>query len=131
MKIGLLYVIFAAIATISNLATQEISYQLYTESFRLAVSIFFGTLVGLIVKYILDKKYIFKYQTAAEESDFKVFLLYSCMGLATTVIFWVTEFAFDYWFETKFMRYVGAVIGLSVGYIVKYSLDKKYVFVER
>jgi putative flippase GtrA len=53
------------------------------------------------------------------------------MGVVTTVLFWVTEYTFDLWFETKTMRYVGAVIGLGIGYLTKYYLDKKYVFVER
>jgi len=26
------------------------------------------------------------------------------------------------------MRYVGGVIGLAIGYYVKYQLDKRYVF---
>ena len=28
----------------------------------------------------------------------------------------------------KFARELGALIGLSIGYIIKYQLDKKYVF---
>ena len=42
------------------------------------------------------------------------------MGLATTVIFWG--------FETKEMRYLGGIIGLAIGYLTKYHLDKRYVF---
>lgn len=51
------------------------------------------------------------------------------MGLVTTLLFWITEYTFDLWFATKTMRYVGAVIGLSIGYVAKYQLDKKYVFI--
>jgi putative flippase GtrA len=50
------------------------------------------------------------------------------MGLATTAIFWSVEFGFDRIFGTAHMRYVGAVIGLAIGYIVKYYLDKRFVF---
>ena len=32
-------------------------------------------------------------------------------------------------FASDLMRYVGGVIGLSIGLYVKYQLDKKYVFV--
>lgn len=131
MKISLLYVIFAAIATIVNLVTQEIIFQLYIGAFQLGVSIFMGTLTGLAVKYALDKKYIFNYQVDSKSKDSQTFFLYSMMGIVTTVIFWVTEFAFDAWFATKTMRYVGAVIGLSIGYLTKYQLDKKFVFIER
>jgi len=114
-----------------NLVTQEIMCQLYTGPFQLGVGIFMGSLTGLVVKYTLDKKYIFNYQAESKSKDSQMFFLYSIMGIVTTVIFWVTEFAFDAWFATKAMRYVGAVIGLSIGYITKYQLDKKFVFIER
>ena len=50
------------------------------------------------------------------------------MGLGTTAIFWGFEFSFDYLFDLKEMRYFGAVMGLSIGYYLKYKLDKKFVF---
>lgn len=131
MKLGVLYVIFACIATIVNLATQEITSQVYPFAYPLVASIFAGTITGLITKYVLDKKYIFNYQTENQSKNFQTFLLYSSMSVVTTIIFWTTEYAFDAYFGTKTMRYVGAVLGLSVGYITKYQLDKKYVFIER
>jgi putative flippase GtrA len=131
MKRGILYVIFAAIATVVNLVTQEVTFQLYTSNFQFGISIFTGTLTGLVVKYVLDKKYIFNYQLESKSKDSKIFFLYCVMSIFTTVIFWITEFAFDAWFETKTMRYVGAIVGLSVGYLTKYRLDKKFVFIER
>lgn len=131
MKLGVLYVIFACIATIANLATQEITINLYPFAYPLIVSIIAGTLIGLITKYFLDKRYIFSYQTENHSKDFQTFVLYSSMSIITTLIFWISEFAFDAYFGTKFMRYVGAVLGLSIGYITKYQLDRKYVFIER
>jgi hypothetical protein len=50
------------------------------------------------------------------------------MGLATIVIFWGFEFGFNHIFATKEMRYLGGVIGLAIGYLAKYHLDKRYVF---
>lgn len=131
MKIGILYIIFALIATIVNLVAQEVTSRLVIEQYELIFSIASGTLCGLLVKYVLDKKYIFQFNVNSQAQDVKTFLLYSTMGLVTTLIFWLTEFAFDAWFDTKHMRYTGAVIGLSIGYITKYQLDKKFVFVER
>ncbi len=50
------------------------------------------------------------------------------MGALTTLIFLAFEFAFHYAFETRPMRYLGAVIGLAIGYTSKYHLDKRFVF---
>ena len=50
------------------------------------------------------------------------------MGLATTVVFWGTEAVFHFLFDSDAMRYVGGAIGLSIGYLIKYQLDARYVF---
>ncbi|PKH05242.1 GtrA family protein [Moritella sp. Urea-trap-13] len=126
-----LYVIFAFLATIVNLLAQEITSHLLPHKYELAMSMLIGTLVGLVVKYLLDKKYIFEFTAETQKKNLIAFFFYSLMGVATTLIFWVTEYTFDMWFETKTMRYAGAIIGLSIGYITKYHLDKKYVFIER
>ena len=51
------------------------------------------------------------------------------MGIFTTIIFWGTEIAFDVIFKSAGAKYIGAIIGLGIGYIIKYFLDKKYVFI--
>ena len=56
-------------------------------------------------------------------------MLYSCMGVFTTVIFWGTETGFNAVFESSNAKYIGAVIGLTIGYIMKYFLDRKFVFI--
>ena len=90
---------------------------------------FFGTLAGLVAKYILDKKFIFYHIPTNKKDDAKKFTLYSLMGVFTTSIFWGTEIAFDTFSQGPNSKYLGAVIGLSIGYIIKYFLDKKYVFI--
>ena len=50
------------------------------------------------------------------------------MGILTTMIFWGFELGFHYFFQTKEMRYLGGILGLMIGYICKYHLDKHYVF---
>lgn len=128
MKIALMYTIFAIFATVANIASQDLSTRLYQGPFAITLSIFVGTGVGLILKYWLDKRYIFQYQTISIQHGSKTFYLYTVMGLITTVIFWGFEFAFDAVYQTKEMRYLGGIIGLAIGYYVKYQLDKKYVF---
>lgn len=128
IKVALLYSLFAIVAIFINILAQDISNHLYTGLFSTFVSIIVGTAAGLVVKYILDKKYIFKYKAENVKQDGKVFILYTAMGIVTTVIFWGFEFGFDAIFHTKQMRYVGGIIGLIIGYVCKYYLDKRFVF---
>ncbi|MEA2071990.1 MAG: GtrA family protein [Campylobacterota bacterium] len=122
------YVIFAIISTLVNLAFQYLSFLVYSGFLSLYVAMFMGTLAGLILKYILDKKYIFFHETKSKKDDGKKFFLYSLMGVFTTFIFWGFEIGFDYFLAFENAKYLGAVVGLSIGYIVKYNLDKKFVF---
>jgi putative flippase GtrA len=63
-----------------------------------------------------------------KKEDSQKFILYSIMGVFTTLIFWGFEIGFDYIFDSEIAKYIGAIIGLSIGYITKYFLDKKFVF---
>lgn len=128
MGIAMAYTVFAVLAMAVNILVQEISLFVYGLSYALYVSILAGTLAGLLVKYILDKRYIFNYQPYSTFDNGRTFLLYSLMGAGTTIVFWGFELSFDYVFESKVMRYTGAVIGLTVGYYLKYHLDKRFVF---
>jgi putative flippase GtrA len=123
------YAFLALLAMAANILTQMLSMQCYRGQFAVTVSIVVGTGVGLVLKYALDKRYIFRFKTRDLGHDGALLLLYSTMGLATTVIFWGTEFAFQHIFETDAMRYAGGALGLSIGYVVKYQLDKRFVFV--
>ena len=128
IRLATLYTAFAIVATFFNILAQDIFSYIYSGPFYILVSIIIGTGVGLVIKYVLDKKYIFKYKTQNAQHDGKVFMLYTVMGIFTTIIFWGFEFGFYAIFETKEMRYVGGVIGLMIGYICKYYLDKRFVF---
>lgn len=119
---------FALIAIAANIGGQEIALQLYDEGAAVAVSVIVGTLVGLVVKYVLDKRYIFHFRANTHLQNTKTFVLYSITGIGTTAIFWGFEFGFQYLFETKEMRYLGGILGLLIGYFSKYQLDSRYVF---
>jgi len=129
MKIALNYTIFAILATIANIGSQMLSMHFYDGRHSLVLSVFIGTGVGLVVKYVLDKKYIFAYQTRNAAHDGQTFSLYTLMGILTTFIFWGFEFGFEYLFNQDWLRYTGGVIGLAIGYVIKYQLDKRFVFV--
>lgn len=53
------------------------------------------------------------------------------MSVLTTVLFWCSEYVFHHFFGTDAMRYLGGVVGLAIGYFIKYNLDKRFVFVRR
>ncbi len=127
-KLAINYAIFALIATAANIGAQDLVIRTYSGAFDIPASVIVGTGVGLVVKYILDKRYIFRFRARGVAHDTQTFALYTVMGLATTVIFWGFEFGFHHIFETKEMRYLGGVIGLAIGYVTKYYLDKRYVF---
>lgn len=128
MRLAFVYTLLALIATAANIGAQELAVQSYTGRFSIAASVVVGTAVGLVVKYVLDKRYIFRFRARSVAHDSRTFVLYTLMGLVTTVIFWGFEFGFEYLFKAKEMRYLGGVIGLGLGYWVKYHLDRKYVF---
>ena len=119
---------FALFATAANIAAQDLVIRAYSGALDILVSVVVGTFVGLLFKYVLDKRYIFRFQARNITHDTMTFALYTFMGLATTTIFWCFEFGFHHVFETKEMRYLGGIIGLVLGYLVKYQLDKRYVF---
>lgn len=128
MKLAITYAILALIATAANISTQDLVIRGYNGASSILISVTVGTSVGLVVKYLLDKRYIFRFRARNVVHDGQTFILYTLMGLATTVIFWGFEFGFHHLFETKEMRYLGGVIGLAIGYLTKYHLDKRYVF---
>jgi putative flippase GtrA len=128
VNIVIAYTAFAIIATITNIGGQEVTIQTYSGPFAIAASMVVGTLAGLVTKYTLDKRYIFRFETNSIIHDGQTFILYTFMSVFTTIIFVVFEGGFHLIFETKHMRYLGAIIGLAFGYLVKYQLDKRFVF---
>ena len=128
MNIAVLYILFAALSTAINIGAQMLSVWKYTGPHAIEISILFGTAVGLPLRYFLEKRYIFAFKSNNIKHDGQLFAQYSFMGAITTFIFWGTEYAFHIIYATETMRYLGAVVGLFIGFYVKYQLDKKYVF---
>ena len=127
-KVFFLYASFAILASFINLTAQRFILSFGKSHILFITAILIGTLLGLVVKFVLDKKWIFRYKiTGLRNQSFK-FGIYSIMGISTTIIFWFTETIFWIIWQTENMREIGALIGLSFGYIIKYHLDKRFVF---
>lgn len=123
-----LYAGFAVVATLANLGMQRLVLLFIGGGVGLVLAMAAGTGVGLVVKYGLDKLWIFSDPDWRAGTVTRQFGLYMLMGVATTAIFWATESAFWLIWQTHFARELGAVIGLTIGYVVKYRLDRAYVF---
>ena len=103
----------------------------YEGPFSVEISILVGTLASLPFRYFLDKRYIFAFISKNLAHDGQLFVVYSVTGAITTLIFWGTEYAVHLIYDSVALRYAGALVGLIVGFYLKYQLDKKYVFVSR
>jgi putative flippase GtrA len=127
-NLALRYAAFAVVSTLMNVATQWTSFRLYHGIGELMVGIISGTAMGLISKYVLDKFWIFDDRSFGIAHNLHRFGRYSLTGAFTTLIFWGTEVAFALISDRESMRYLGAVIGLSIGYFAKFHLDYRFVF---
>jgi putative flippase GtrA len=122
------YAAFCVVATVANLLAQRVALVVYGGPGAIAAAIGAGTLLGLAVKYMLDKRWIFDDRETGLAPQTRKAFLYTLMGVFTTAIFWGTETAFWLAYGTERMREVGAILGLTVGYVIKYRLDKRFVF---
>lgn len=132
-RLATLYALFAAIATGANLGAQAAVHAVVPPAQGATgaaywVALVFGTGVGLVVKYLLDKRWIFDDRSRGLAAHGRRFSLYTLMGVATTAIFWGTQTAFFVAFGTQAALYAGGAGGLGVGYLVKYLLDRRFVF---
>ncbi len=122
------YAGFAVIATLANLAAQRLVLWALPGAAALIPAILVGTGVGLVIKYLLDKRWIFADAATGLRAHTSRFSRYTATGIVTTAVFWGMETLFWALWQTDLMRELGAVIGLSIGYVVKFLLDRRYVF---
>ena len=128
--LALRYTLFAVIATLANLGMQRLVLTAGDSGAVFTAAIGAGTLVGLVVKYTLDKRWIFYDSSTGLRAHGRKFALYTAMGIVTTCIFWGSETAFWLIWGTDTMRELGAILGLMVGYVTKYILDRRFVFTD-
>jgi putative flippase GtrA len=142
------YALFAAASIAANLGAQTIAYRVNLAAagwladadlfctatmspcaaWAIPFSVCAGTGMGLVVKYLLDKTWIFRYEHRNAAHVARTFALYVAMGIGTTLVFWLFEFGAQALFHTEPARLAGGALGLVVGYVTKYRLDKRFVF---
>ncbi|HEY8580100.1 MAG TPA: GtrA family protein [Beijerinckiaceae bacterium] len=121
------YLLFAVVATLANLGAQELVVRAAPIA-PLSVSILVGTVVGFGLKYVLDKRYAFDDPYEAHGREVRKLLLYGAFSVVTTLVFWTFEVAFWLLWGTATAKYAGAVLGLAIGYVLKFLLDSRFVF---
>lgn len=125
--IALRYVLFAVLSTVANLAVQEGVFRLWPAG-GLLPAMAAGTVAGFALKYVLDKIWIFSDPFEGHGRELRKVALYGLFSVATTCIFWAFEAAFWLVWHTDAAKYAGAVLGLCIGYAVKYLLDRRFTF---
>ena len=128
--IFLRYVAFAVTAGLVNLCTQEIAIHL-APIYPVQFSILCGTGTGFFTKYLLDKRFVFFDTFESKMKELGKITVYGLSGVGTTLLFWGIELGFWHIGGTAEIKYVGAVIGLSLGNFIKYRLDRNLVFSKR
>ncbi len=95
---------------------------------RVLVGSLLGVGVSYIVKFFLDKFIVFEKKNTKFKQTSKEFIKYFLFAIFTTVInvggqyLLMNVFLIDY--------IIAAIIPLAIGYIIKFLLDRKYVFPE-
>lgn len=122
------YAGFAALAAAVNLGTQRAILGGSEAPARFAAALVAGTLAGMAVKYVLDSRWIFHAGPADAATHGKRIGRYAGTSVVTTLVFWGTEAAFFAVSPTQGSREAGALLGLAMGYVLKYKLDRRLVF---
>lgn len=73
-KLVISYTIFALVSMAVNIGMQDLVVHIYAGREKILASVILGTGAGLVAKYLLDKRYIFRFQARNAVHDTKVFL---------------------------------------------------------
>ena len=129
-RIAVLYVLFAAIATGVNLGCQAVVLAAWDHPRAVLLALVVGTVAGMPVKYVLDKRYIFRFQAQDLGHETRMFVLYVALAGITTVVFWGSELILGAITGSDVGHLIGGGIGLAIGYAMKYRMDRAWVFVD-
>lgn len=131
VRLVLLYSTFAALATGVNLLCQYAVLSSWDDRRAVLLALVVGTIAGMPVKYVLDKRYIFRFSTERLSDETRMFATYVVFAGVTTVIFWGCELLAGLIHPSNAAHLIGGAIGLAIGYTMKYRMDRAWVFVER
>ncbi|MFW9897667.1 MAG: GtrA family protein [Candidatus Thorarchaeota archaeon] len=86
----------------------------------------FAVGITYITKFILDKFIVFKRKKIELKETSKEFFKYFGFAIITTIINIGIQFILTNFFKTPLE--ISVIVALSIGYFLKFLLDRKYVF---
>ena len=140
-----IYMVFAALSILLNLGSQYIMKELllffipdfaneefFHFEFWFLIALGFGTVIGFLFKFIVDKFVVFEEKITEKsmaelQKTTKQISMYFGFAILTTMIFWGFEFSFKFFLPGNWYLF-GGLIGLIIGYTVKFLLDSRFVF---
>lgn len=132
--------LFAFLSLGVNLLLQIIAdgvlslFQVFTVTVykNLTIAIFIktgiATIGAFLFKFAVDKWLLFKDHNPDIKNTMRQIVIYGMFAVFTTLIFWGFEFGFKLLFHFRFSEYAGGVIGLVLGYTLKFIFDSRFVF---
>ena len=134
-KKALTYAAFAALAMAVNLSAQWVVLHLFMPGLSLllrpvliTIALGVGTAAGLVLKYVLDKRFIFQDASTGARAHARRFSLYAAGGLVTTAIPYGLELVTGSLRPHGPAVLIAGAVGLAIGYVIKYRLDRRFVF---
>lgn len=127
MKIVAKYSFISFISILFNVIAQFIFTKLFYYNYNFLIEMFLGSISGVTVKIILDRTYIFYYMNEKSIGNILRFVVYSFFEIISILLFIILEVIFNFFIPIPFSRYLGVIIGLSIGYSIKYHFDKRYI----
>jgi hypothetical protein len=121
------YIALCFAAIFLNIITQYVFLLFFSGSFSIEISILVGTLITFLLRFFLEKKFIFSKKSYVFRNEIML-NMYLVSSILATLIFWFFEYSFYLLFIGDFSRYLGAIIGLLFGLFIKYKLDKNLTF---
>ena len=125
------YIVGALGAIVCNLGLQRVIFAIApNQDGILMIALAVGTAGGLCVKYAWDLCVVFSWAKPQWRNP-QQFASYGLTGVLTTLIFWGFESLAWLASGNHLIREAGALIGLSLGYWIKFVIDRRFVFVDR
>ena len=123
-----LYYAFALVAVGLNVLVQHLVFISLTHSHAIFIAMLIGAAVALVAKYFLDRKFVFLKTSSANRREL---FWYALTGGLITIVFFVAEYVIWDAYKTGLARDIGIVVGMLLGYTLKYFIDKHLVFSDK